>query len=262
MVVRLVPDRDDNAGRADRAVRVAGWLASRHYPAVRPAHPQPVRAGGLVATFWEYLPQPERRPPARPATAVMGQLLRDLHALPPPPFSLPRVAPFGRLAAALTADRARHRPVLPPTDQDFVTSRAAELNAAAGELVSELGVGLIHGDPHLTNLLPASARSAYQWVLADWDPVRTGPREADLIQLGAPGNRFGLTKHDRRTFADAYGHDVTAWPGWSVLRDIRELHSLAAYLRAAPTSPPAAAELQHRLRSLGTSNRDTDWHSL
>src|SRR5438445_169749 len=81
--------------------------------------------------------------------------------------------------------------------------------------------------------------------LADWDPVRPGPREADLIQPGAPGNRFGLTEHDRRTFSDAYGYDVTAWPGWTILRDIRELHSLAAHVRAAPTSPPAAAELQH-----------------
>jgi aminoglycoside phosphotransferase (APT) family kinase protein len=262
VVVRLVSDRDDNTDRADRAVMVAGWLARRDYPTVRPAHPQPIQVGGLVATVWDYLPAPEHRRLVRPATTVMGHLLRDLHALPPPPFVVPAVAPFGRLAAALATDRAHRRPVLSPTDQDFVAGRVAELDHAASELVSELGVGLIHGDLHLTNLLPAPGRSPYGWVLADWDPVRTGPREVDLIQLGAPGNPFGLTEQDRRAFTDAYGYDVTGWAGWTVLRDIRELHSLAAYLRVAETNPRAAAQLHHRLRSLRTGDRNVRWQSL
>jgi hypothetical protein len=90
-------------------------------------------------------------------------------------------------------------------------------------------------------------------VLADWDAVSTGPRETDLIPtLQAP--RFGLPEHERDAFIAAYGHDIRGWPGYPVLRDIRELSTITALLRDAHLDPAARGELQVRLTSLRTGD--------
>lgn len=108
---------------------------------------------------------------------------------------------------------------------------------------------MIHGDAWTGNLL----RDGDRVVLADWDAVSTGPREIDLIPtLQAP--RFGLPARERDAFITAYGHDIRTWPGYPVLRDIRELSTMTALLRDAHLDPAARDQLQVRLTSLRTGD--------
>ena len=104
---------------------------------------------------------------------------------------------------------------------------------------------MIHGDAWRGNLL----RDGKRVVLSDWDTVSIGHREIDLIPtLQAP--RFGLQEEERDAFIAAYGHDILAWEGYPVLREMRELSTLSAILRDGHTDPVARRELAIRLRSL------------
>jgi aminoglycoside phosphotransferase (APT) family kinase protein len=247
-----------SAARVRRAIAVTRWLTSLDYPCVRPLDvDQPVVVGddadGAVVSLWRYLPQPTDA--GLPEPAALGRLLRDLHALPASPVGLPTVTPLARLSAAIEADTS----ALSGPDRDWLLARGDDLLNAYQQLDPPLGHGLVHGDAHLGNVLLDAARG--RPVLADWDPVAYGPREWDLVLI-AGDDRFGLPAADRAAFAAAYGYDVTTWPQWTILRDLRELHSLAAYIRLAPTVPAAAAELNHRIGSLRTGERHTVWHAL
>src|SRR5690554_2515113 len=95
VVVKLTSATQENLSRAAVALRVTAWLADVGFPAVRPNHRDPVQVNGFVATLWHYLPQPEQNG-SKPMTAL-GRLLRDLHSLPDPPFTLPLFEPLARL---------------------------------------------------------------------------------------------------------------------------------------------------------------------
>ncbi|MEU1545546.1 hypothetical protein [Nocardia sp. NPDC005745] len=99
-----------------------------------------------------------------------------------------------------------------------------------------------------------------QWVLIDSDQCGIGPRELDLVN-GLP-DHFHQPQHERAPFAAAYGYDLLDWPGWTLLRDITELHSLGACIRLAPSKPAAAEELGHRVRSLRAGDRAVVWHAV
>jgi hypothetical protein len=58
---------------------------------------------------------------------------------------------------------------------------------------------------------------------------------------------------------------ATTSPQWDdrrLLCDLAELHSLASYIRLAPNKPAAATELDIRLRSLRSGNRDVQWRAV
>jgi aminoglycoside phosphotransferase (APT) family kinase protein len=152
-------------------------------------------------------------------------------------------------------------PVLADDERAFLTERMAVLGEAFAALAPPLGRGLIHNDAHIDNLLVAE-RSSYGYVLGDWDGASWGPREIDLVQEGAPGNRFGESEELRQAFSRAYGYDIADWPGWRTLRDLRDLHSLAAYIRTAPSKLAAQAELKNRLDSLRSGDRTIIWRAV
>jgi hypothetical protein len=81
------------AERVHKVANLGAWFERVGAPTIRLDHriDQPVRAGRLLATVWRYLPP---RPPA-PTGSDLGQVLREFHALPPPPFALPRWDPVG-----------------------------------------------------------------------------------------------------------------------------------------------------------------------
>jgi hypothetical protein len=65
----------------------------------------------------------------------------------------------------------------------------------------------------------------------------------------------------RRRFAEAYGWDVTAGPGYGVLREIRDLHTLGSFIRrAARNDQTAAGELAYRIRTLKAGDTSAAWH--
>lgn len=267
VVVRLSEATSENRARADLALRVTGWLHSQGFPAVVPVHSGLCAAGGMVATVWRYLPQPPDPVSALVRARALGGLLRELHALADSPLGLPVLDPFARLRAAVELDGQRTEPVLSPAERAFLVGRITELADAYAGLDFPRGIGLIHNDAHIGNLLISADRRygygyGYGFVLADWESARLGPREVDLVPEGAPGNRFGASAELRAAFASRYGYDVAAWNGWRVLRDARDLHSLAAYIRTALDKPASARELRRRLGSLREDDRSVVWRAV
>jgi hypothetical protein len=116
--------------------------------------------------------------------------------------------------------------------RDLLTNHAHRLRATYRGLTSHLGTGLIHGNAHTANLLHA-----------------------------AP-DHFHTPATHRHAFTRAYGHNLLCWPGWNTLRDISEAHSLASYIRRAPTTHAAATELARRLHSLCTADPSIRWRTV
>ncbi|ATL69663.1 phosphotransferase enzyme family protein [Nocardia terpenica] len=237
--------------RPERAPVIARWLGDRGLPVTEPLFDDAVDVDGATVTFWHYYPQPDRvRPPAR----ELGRLLRQLHALPAPPFALPAYVPLAGLAQVL--DCAPE--VLCPAERDWLARRMNVLVAQYGRLDSALGVGLVHGDAYRGNLLWSEGGV----LLADWDEASIAPRELDLVNI-YQGIRFGHTEIDLREFGLAYGYDVRASPAFPTLRAMRDLHTLTSYIRRAAQGDPAAtAELRHRLDTLrNPQSSDARWHA-
>ena len=258
LVGRVLPATEVDRRRITTALAVTTWLADRDFACIRPASGDLTEVGGCLVSFWHYLPQPPRT--GRGPSTVMGTLLRELHALPRPPFTLPPVVPLARLERALARDATRPQPVLADAQRRYLEERVIQVGAAYDALEFPLGLGLIHNDAHVGNLL-VDPRSPIGYVLGDWDGAGLGPRETDLVPEGAPGDRFGRTEEERRGFCTAYGYDLAHWPGWRTLRELRDIHALASHIRAAPAKPAARAELELRLASLMTGRR-APWRAV
>ncbi|SES28932.1 Phosphotransferase enzyme family protein [Lentzea xinjiangensis] len=203
-----------------------------------------------MATFWPFRP-----PPRDPAIADLANLLRALHALPAPPVPVRRYQPLTRLRDAIDTDAQRTAPVLSHDDRAWLTHRADELTSRFDGMDFPLGTGLVHADAHTENVAFDDG-----WRLIDFDEVCLGPRELDLV--GALPDHFHTPQAERERLLTAHGYDLTAWPGWTVLRDITELHSLSSYLRLAPGKPAAADQLRVRIRSLRSGDRSVRWRAI
>ncbi len=260
VVVRLVPESEEAVQRAARAVHLTGWLARQDFPTVRPAAGEPIEAAGYVATIWREVPS---HPAGSPTivNAALGRLLRDLHTLPSPPVELPTADPLARLRAAMRLDVTRPQPALDRDETAFLHVRVDELTERYTSMSFPLGSGLIHNDAHPGNLIPNPA-SRHGHLLTDWEGASIGPRELDVVLVGAPGSRFGDPEHERLAFTNAYGYDIAAWPDYQTLRDIRDLHSLAAYIRTGNRKPAAVAELHRRIASLRSNDRTVRWATV
>ena len=254
LVVRLAPDTPLRRARAQTCIQVTRWLTAQPEPiALEPAAgAQPVLAAGAVATVWPHRPT---TPP--PALEDLAAPLRHLHALPAPPFPLPRYQPLQRLVEAVDLDQQRPHPAVADDDRSWLLDRAHALVDTFTTTAFPLGEGLVHTDAHSENLVRDTDG---QWLLIDWDNACLGPRELDLL-TGIP-DHFHEPEADRKRFLTGYGYDLLKWPGWILLRDITELHALGAYIRLAPTKPAAAAELHHRIRSLRAGDRSARWHAI
>ena len=127
---------------------------------------------------------------------------------------------------------------LPGEERTWLAGHCERLLRAYHRLSFDLPEGMIHGDACWGNLL----RDEERVVLADWDAVSTGPRKIDLIPtLQAPP--FRLPDHEQDAFIAAHGHDIRRWDGCPVLRDIRDLSTMAALLRDAVEVDASCAQV-------------------
>ena len=165
-----------------------------------------------------------------------------LHALPAPPFALPRrelLANVPRWLAAGGSD-------VPAADAAFLRSRAEELTAAVGLLKPKLEPGVIHGDA-----LPRNVRVTERGpMLLDLETFADDLREHDLTVLALARRRYGLDPDDYTAFTRSYGWDVTEWPGAEILVAARETASAAWVAQRVPGNPTAKAQFAARVRSL------------
>ena len=263
IVARVTPRTPIYEARARRATAITSALVATGFACTRPIWAEPTILDSAVVTFWQYYPQPGHPDQTRsPQTMVeaLADLLRDLHAWTGSPPDLEPVRPLARLLAALDIDDARAEPALRHPERDYLTERIAVVQTGWDTIESVLGWGLIHNDAHRGNLLLAGT-TPDTYVLTDWDGVGLGPREVDLVQEGVPGGKFALPEPQRLAFARRFGFDLSDWPGHTVLREARQRHSPAAYIRLAPDKPAAATELHGRLADL-TEQRPHTWHAV
>ncbi|HUZ26346.1 MAG TPA: aminoglycoside phosphotransferase family protein [Streptosporangiaceae bacterium] len=252
------------AAKASTAIAVTRWLIEHGFPATAPAQlpsgaGQPVVLGPISRpvsiTFWRHYPQPPGG--AWPDTAALASIAKSLHSLPPPPIDLPHYQPLRSLDAAVSDPAALL--ALSEDQRSWLTSRIDELRQRFAELDFPLGHGLIHADLYTGNLLWNTSDACSPVVLGDWDSVCVGPRVIDLIPTYAEA-RFGVDQATVDVFAHAYGHELRAWDGYEVLYDLRELSTLTALIRLAPSNARLGNELAHRLALLMKGDRATPWH--
>jgi hypothetical protein len=230
-------------------VAVAKWLESAGFPAVRLAGPsdQPIVAAGRVVTFWAA----EFAEGARYGTlADLGSLLRRLHDLDPPSsLVLPELQPFAGAEARISSAR------LPQDDREFLLGRLDDLRDRYAQLEFVLPPGPVHGNPSVDSVLPLLWDGSA--VLVGLDGFATGPREWDLVLTATYYERFGWhTDDEYAEFAADYGFDVTSWPGYIVLRNVRELILLTWLAQNSWHMPEIQAEVRGRIADLRAGNAD------
>lgn len=246
-VLRVSPAEEEP--RLRTALTVTRWLTSHDIAVTEPLDvDQPLNHAGWTGTFWTYYPQHGR--PAPPAH-YLGGLLRSLHAVDTPPMTLPRYQPLASLAHSVAA--STH---LCGEDRQWLLHRRHELLDAYARLDFPLSEGMIHGDAYPGNTLWDSTTVR----LGDWDECAIGPRELDLANTIHGHRRFGRSAEEVHDFLTAYGHDPLPWPGLRILLDIRDIHTLGAYIRRADMGDADAAhQLTHRLAALRCGDTAASW---
>ncbi|HEX4223186.1 MAG TPA: aminoglycoside phosphotransferase family protein [Pseudonocardiaceae bacterium] len=234
--------------RVAKVVRIANWLAGHDFPSVRlwSGIEQPVRVGDYLATVWDEVPTITRKPTTRDLAA----LLRSLHELPRPAFDLPAWAPLDDVDRRI-ADAEE----LADDDREFLEQRRATLAEQLKILEFPLPSAVVHGDAHLGNLIPGPDGP----ILCDFDSTSWGPPEWDLTPVLVAQQRFGGSVRESRTLLRTYGFDVTTWPGFEVLRQVRELKLVTSVLPILRSNPDVAPELRRRLAGVRSGDAGARW---
>ncbi|MEU6559298.1 aminoglycoside phosphotransferase family protein [Nocardia nova] len=234
--------------RGTRLIKAADWLTKHDAPTIRLVEAQqPVCLGDFTVTFWHKVHQHVRW-----AASELAQPLRALHQLLTDDADLPFWDPF---------ETARHH--LAAADRGISAGNLQWLEDAWSEAEQNyrtayfsLPFAVIHGDPHIGNLL---VDDCSRIVLCDLDESGIGPMAWDLVPQAV-----GATRFDRADFywdfATAYGMDVRDLPEWPVLARIRELIMVTSVIPDLGQRPGIAAEQAHRLASLRFGDDATVWH--
>jgi aminoglycoside phosphotransferase (APT) family kinase protein len=246
VVLRIVGSRALRH-RAAKVVAVARHFERHGVPAIRllPGVDQPIQVGEHVITAWVHVEHVGRRPTAED----LGRLLRRVHALPPP-AGVGEWAPLADVRA-----RVADAEEIDSSDRRFLLRRCAEVEAAIDELEFPLARTLIHGDAHRGNVISGPDGP----VLCDFDSACFGPPEWDLTPLAVGRERFGDPAGRYRMLADSYGFDVTAWDGFRVLREARELKLTTSVLPILRSHPKVRDELRRRLDDLRGGRMLVPW---
>lgn len=247
--------RPGQATTASKEVAVARWLSTEGVAAVEAVDlAQPVLVDERAVTFWRELPE-HRHGSLREVALV----LRQLHSCTlPTTFELPELSPFVRLA-----ERIDGATTLSDEDRTWLRGRLDHLREAYIALPPGLAPAVIHGDAWAGNVV---ATDDGRVVLLDLERCSIGRPEWDLVSTAVRYSSFGtMDAEEYSAFARAYGHDVLRWPGFEVLRDIRELRVTCYAAQRATEDTAARPEAAKRVASLRGENGVrpwTDWHAL
>lgn len=248
IVVRI--GRPGQLMAALKEVRIARWLARNGIPAVRALDgiEQPLESSGRAVTFWKELPPHRHGTPAEVADA-----LRRLHDLPlPTEFTLDPLAPFTRLAQRIEAAATATA-----SDRAWLREHLAELEQRYTTLPDGIPRRVIHGDAWTGNVVTTEGGDT---VLLDLERCSIGPPEWDLVSTAIKHTSFAwVSTKDYQDFSRRYGHDVTSWQGFEILRDIRELRMTCFVVQHAAEHPDARAEAELRVACLRGKHGPRPW---
>lgn len=250
VVVRISRHGAD-LGQAHRTVAVARWLEHVDYPAVRAINiNQPIEIDGHAVTFWKSVSEDGEQ---YATIREVAQVLAELHRLDAPAdLHLPALEPFDNAARRIAANNW-----LGTDDRAFLTEKLTRLQDQYATLEFVLPRGVIHGDANVGNVLHDSQGNP---VVIDLDGFAIGPREWDLALTAIFYDSFGWhTSEEYETFVRGYGFDITQWPGYPVMRAIREFLMVTWIIQGAATSRRVAAEASKRIAALRTGTSRKDW---
>jgi aminoglycoside phosphotransferase (APT) family kinase protein len=249
VVVRIARSVDYLAD-VQTEVAVARWLEEAEFPAVRLVGPadQPLVVDERVVSFWELTTEQTEYG----TVTELAVLLRRLHSLERPSWlHLPPLRPFRKV------ERRIERVSISESDRVFLRERLAELRKQYSGLRFALPTSTIHGDANIGNII---RKSDGQAVLIDLDGFAVGPPEWDLTLTAVYYDRMGWhTANEYAAFTDTYGFDVMAWPGYPVLRDIRELIMVTWLAQNTGESQEIADEVAKRIADLRRGDGRRDW---
>jgi aminoglycoside phosphotransferase (APT) family kinase protein len=240
--------RSGQLAAAAKEVQVSRWLQSLDFPVVKTVTEieQPVEVAGRAVTFWREFPQ--HRQGTLPELAIV---LRMLHHLPRPDFELPKVEPFVRLRERMTQSS-----ILNQGDKQWLGEHLTAMEARFAELPTGLPWCAIHGDSWQGNLAVTNAGL----VLHDLERFAIGPPEWDLTSVAVDFATFGATSAaEWAEFCEEYAQDVTTWPGFATLRDIRELRKVTFAIQAAETRSREVQQARYRLACIQGLVGDRPW---
>jgi Phosphotransferase enzyme family len=228
--------------RIPTVICVARWLEQESFPAVRLARglDQPAHASGHAATVWQRVAADG---PA-PTGEDLAHLIRRFHRLP----ALDDLPPWDPIRSI----RRRLADADGPSEDElaFLTDRCDDVEARLANLSPGLDPGPIHGDAFVGNVIPGPDGP----ILCDFDSTSIGPREWDLTPVAVGSLRFDYAVDPQDSFAATYGFDVVSWPGFPVLRRLRELQLVTSVLPVLGSNPPVRRQFEHRLATLRTDS--------
>ena len=218
-------ERPGQQAAARREVAVSRWLNASGVAAVATiGHiEQPAEVAGRSVTFWEELP-----PHQQGSLTQVASTLKRLHALP-----------------------------IPDDDRAWLRARLTELEQKWAALAPGLPACVVHGDAWAGNVV---ATDDGQVILLDLERCPVGPREWDLVSTAVKCVTYGrIDRGQYQQFSDAYGFDVTAWHGFALLRDIRELRMTCYAAQQAAAQERLKHEAQLRVDCLRGRRGPRPW---
>lgn len=250
-VVVRISRKGAEVDQALSTLAVARWLESAGYPAVRAADiDQPLILNGHVVTFWKSVSRDGRQ---FATVGEFAELLARLHRLDAPAsLNLPALAPLDNAARRIAAnDWLSH------SDREFLTRQLARLEDEYAALEFVLPPGVIHGDANVGNVLQDPDGNP---VVIDLDGFCVGPREWDVALTAIYYDSFGWhTREEYETFVRVYGFDIMTWPGYPVMRAVREFLMVTWLVQKAGESQRIAAEASKRITALRSGGSRKDW---
>lgn len=251
VIVRIARSRD-YLSSAEIEVRVSRWLGREGFAAARVVDDleQPQVVDGHPVTFWHLISEGDRD-----ATyGELGAVLRDLHSMQlPEGLQLPPYNAFGR--AKLRIESAVG---IPEDDREFLRKRRRELRDRLAELRFDSPKGPVHGDAHVQNLM---VDQGGQVILIDFEGFSYDHPEWDLMVTATEHLSLGWqTSEQYAAFVEAYGYELSAWPGFSTLRGIQEFKMVTWLMQNIEESQEVAEEYARRIASLRNEDAPRDWH--
>lgn len=235
------------ATRIQKVIHVARWLERHQVAAVRLLDvEQPIVVDDLHVTLWAEVPAD-----GRPPTGVdLAGILLHLHRIPSPAGNLPAWAPLEEIRQRLAEPDG-----VDEEDVSYLRMQCDQLEEQLARLPYALPPGPIHGDAFMGNLIAGPNGP----VICDFDSACIGPREWDLTPVAVGKLRFDYSGDAYGELSDLYGFDVIGWPGFGVLRRLRELKLVTNLVPVLGSRQVLRPQWQHRLDTYRSGDEKTRW---